>query len=612
VSAINHYPLWKNLLIVLVVAGGALLASPNLYGDDPAIQISHPELATRSAEIASRVAALLEAQKVAHLAPEVDEGRMLVRFADATTQLKANDLLREGLGEPYKFALNLAPRTPRWMQELGLRPMNLGLDLRGGVHFLLQVDMKAALDQALERYEADSRAILRKDEIRYAVAQRDGDSVLIRFREVAARDAARKTLAREFPELAFEEAATETEATLRLTLTPQRLTEIRSSAVQQNVTTLRKRVNELGVAEPIVQQQGAERIVVQLPGVQDTVAAREILGATATLEFRLVSDEGASDLNAKLYRMRDGGDIYLKREVIVRGDQLTDAQSTFDTESGSPAVSVSLDAAGGRRMAAVTAANINKPMAIVFIENRSVTRKGPDGQPIIERKRTEEVISAPIIRGAFSSRFQVTGVAQDEARQLSLLLRAGALAAPVDVVEDRTVGPSLGEENIRVGVQSAAIGFGLIVLIMGLYYGTMGWLANIAMTINLVLLIALLSALQATLTLPGIAGMVLTVGMAVDANVLIYERIREELKRGQTAQAAIHAGFERAWGTILDANVTHMIAALVLFGLGSGPVKGFAITLSLGILTSVWTSVQVSRAMVNIIYGSRRVERLSV
>ena len=610
--SMNHYPLWQNLLIALIVVGGALLASPNLYGDDPAIQVSHPELATRSAEIGARVAALLDAQKIPHLAPEIDVGRMLVRFPDATSQLRANDALRDGLGEPHKIALNLAPRTPRWMQQLGLRPMKLGLDLRGGVYFLLQVDMKAALGQALERYEADSRALLRKDEIRYSVAVRDGDSVLIRFREVAARDAARKTLAREFPELAFEEAATETEATLRLTLSPQRLTEIRSSAVQQNVTTLRKRVNELGVAEPIVQQQGAERIVVQLPGVQDTVAAREILGATATLEFRLVSDEGAGDLNAKLYRMRDGGDIYLKREVIVRGDQLTDAQATFDSESGSPAVSVSLDSAGGRRMAAVTAANINKPMAIVFIENKSVTRKGPDGQLVIERRRTEEVISAPTIRGAFSNRFQVTGVAQDEARQLSLLLRAGALAAPVDVVEDRTVGPSLGAENIRVGVRSALIGFGLVVLVIGLYYGAMGWLANLAMVFNVMLLIALLSLLQATLTLPGIAGIVLTVGMAVDANVLIYERIREELKRGQTPQAAIHAGFERAFGTIVDANVTTLIAALVLFGLGSGPVKGFAITLSLGILTSVFSSIQVSRAMINLIYGGRRIERLSV
>ena len=610
--SMNHYPLWKNLLIALIVAGGALLALPNIYGDDPAIQVSHPELALRSAEIGVQVGVLLDAQKIAHQAPAVADGRMLVRFPDPTSQLRAIDALRAGLDDRHSIALNLAPRTPHWMQKIGLRPMSLGLDLRGGVYFLLQVDMKAALGQALERYEADSRALMRKDEIRYAVAARDGDSVLIRFRELAARDAARVALAREFPELAFEEAATETEATLRLTLTPQRLTEIRSAAVQQNVTTLRKRVNELGVAEPIVQQQGSDRIVVQLPGVQDTVAARNILGATATLEFRLVSDEGAGDLNAKLYRMREGGDIYLKREVIVRGDQLTDAQSTFDSESGSPAVSVSLDSTGGRRMAAITAANINKPMAIVFIENRSVTRKGPDGQPVIEHKRIEEVISAPVIRGAFSNRFQVTGVAQDEARQLSLLLRAGALAAPVDVIEDRTVGPSLGAENIRVGVRSALIGFGLVVLVMGLYYGAMGWLANVAMVFNVMLLIALLSLLQATLTLPGIAGIVLTVGMAVDANVLIYERIREELKRGQTPQAAIHAGFERAWGTILDSNVTTLIAALVLFGLGSGPVKGFAITLSLGILTSVFSSILVSRAMINLIYGGRRIERLSV
>ncbi len=385
-----------------------------------------------------------------------------------------------------------------------------------------------------------------------------------------------------------------------------------SGAVQQNVTTLRKRVNELGVAEPIVQQQGADRIVVQLPGVQDTVAAREILGETATLEFRMVSEEGVGDLNAKLYKKRDGEDVYLKREVIVRGDQLTDAQAGYDSESGTPSVTIALDSAGGRRMAAITAANINKPMAVVYIENRSTTHKGPDGQPVIEHKRIEEVINVAYIRSAFSNRFQVTGVQQEEAKQLSLLLRAGALAAPVDVVEDRTVGPSLGAENIRVGVRSAAIGFALVVLVMGVYYGALGWLANVAMVFNVMLLIALLSLLQATLTLPGIAGIVLTVGMAVDANVLIYERIREELKRGQTPQVAIHAGFERAWATILDSNVTTLIAALVLFALGSGPVKGFAITLTLGIATSVFSSIQVSRAMINLIYGSRRVERLSV
>ena len=408
---------------------------------------------------------------------------------------------------------------------------------------------------------------------------------------------------------------------MRLSLSEMQLRAIRDSAVQQNVVTLRNRVNELGVAEPLVQQQGAERIVVQLPGVQDTVAARDILGATATLEFRLVSEEGnpveAAEtgrvpVNAKLYRKRDGTPVLLKREIIVRGDQLTDASATIDQEKGTPAVSVSLDAAGGRRMGDTTAANVGKPMAVVFIESKSKTRLGADGQQVIDRTRSEEVISVATIQGVFSNRFQITGLEQAEARQLSLLLRAGALAAPVDVVEDGTIGPSLGADNIDQGFMASLIGFLLCCAFSTIYYRLFGLVASLALGFNLVMIVALMSTIGATLTLPGIAGIVLTVGMAVDANVLIYERIREELRKGSTPQAAISAGYDRAFVTIADSNFTTLIAGVVLFGLGSGPIKGFAVTLCLGIVTSMFTAVMGTRAIINLIYGGRRVDALSI
>jgi len=607
---VNRYPAWKNALIISLVLLGALFASPNLFGDDPAVQVSHATLVGDPSGLQRRVEAALAARGIAHHPAELREGRLQVRFDGTEVQLRAADVLRAELQDPNAVALFLAPRTPDWMRSLGLRPMNLGLDLRGGVHFLLQVDMDAALGQTLERYETDARTLLRSKDINYLVVARDGATVLARFREPTDRDAARTALAGEYPELTLTDVEGAEGAALRLAPSEVRMREIRDAAVQQNITTLRNRVNEIGVAEPIVQRQGADRIVVQLPGIQDPAAAKKILGATATLEFRMVA--GPDETSAKMFRERDGNPVALKREVIARGDQVADAQATIDVDTGGPAVSISLDSVGGRRMGATTAANVGKPMAVVFIENLPTTRIAADGSKLTERRRVETVINVATIRSPFSSRFQVTGLEQEEARQLALNLRAGSLAAPVDIVEERTIGPSLGADNIEVGLRSALLGFGLVVLVIGIYYGVFGWLANIAMVFNVMMLIALLSLLQATLTLPGIAGIVLTVGMAVDANVLIYERIREELKRGQTPQAAIHAGFERAFATITDSNITTLIAALVLFGLGSGPVKGFAITLSLGIVTSVFSSINVSRMMINAIYGGRRVERLSV
>jgi preprotein translocase subunit SecD len=617
---LNHYSLWKNLLVVAVFAAGALFALPNVYGDDPAVQVAHPSLQSDPTALAAQVEAALSAQGIRARASGVEDGQYIVRFTDTDTQLKAVDVLAATLGPDYGVALNLAPRTPQWLRDLGLKPMNLGLDLRGGVHFLLEVDMDAAIAQAVERYEGDLRTLLRDKQIRYLAVGRDGASVTARFRAAADRDAASEQVALQFPELTRTALTTVEGEVLQLTLSDQRRRDIRDAAVQQNITTLRNRVNELGVAEPIVQRQGLERIVVQLPGVQDTVRAKEILGATATLEFRLVETtgdpveaqrSGRVPLGSRLYKDRDGQPVLLKREVIVTGDQLNDASSGFDSQSGEPAVFVNLDATGARRMGETTAKNINKPMAVVFIENKTRTTL-VDGQPVRTKQRVEEVINIATIRGVFSNRFQITGVDPEEGRNLALLLRAGALAAPVDVVEQRTIGPSLGKDNITMGFKAAVVGFLLSVAFVVTYYRVFGLIAALGLTMNLVLVIALMSLIQATLTLPGIAGIVLTVGMAVDANVLIYERIREELRKGTTPQAAIHAGYERAFITIADSNITTLIAGIVLFGLGSGPIKGFAVTLTLGILTSMFTAVMGTRALANLIYGGRKSVRLSI
>ncbi len=546
--------------------------------------------------------------------------RLLVRFQDTEVQLKAADMLRDALGRDYTVALNLAPSTPALLRALGLNPMYLGLDLRGGVHFLMQVDMNAVIRQAEEAYVDEIRTLLRDGKIRSATVERaPGGGIRISFKEAEQRDQALPLLKEQLRTLQISEIADSFD--LKLTLSEQELREKRDLALHQNLTTLRNRINELGVSEPVIQRQGADRIVVQLPGVQDTARAKEILGATATLEFRLVDADhdaleadrtGRVPVNARLYKTREGRPVLLQKRVMLTGDYIVDAASGLDQQSGQPAVFVTLDSKGAKRMEEGTKDNIGKPMAVIFIENKTETRQ-VDGEPRKVAYTKEEVISVATIRDRLGKRFQITGLeGTEEARDLALLLRAGALAAPVEIIEERTVGPSAGQENIDQGFRSALIAFIAIWGFMWFYYRTFGFISGVALTINIVLIVAVLSMLQATLTLPGIAGIVLTMGMAVDANVLIYERIREELKLGNTPQAAIHAGFERAFATILDSNLTTLIAALVLFILGSGPVKGFAVTLSIGILTTMFTAVTVSRSIINYFYGGRRLEELPV
>ncbi len=615
----NRYSGWKNALILLVLLMACLYALPNLFGEDPSIQITGARNAPVAAETVDTIKRVLQDNQLLPRAIEAQDGRVLVRYLDSETQLIARQKLAEALGGDYVLALNLAPRTPAWLLGIGARPMNLGLDLRGGVHFLLEVDMKAAVAQRLERYETDLRRGLRVMGVRYAGIERRGDILTIVLRDASDRPAARDGLRKTYPELLVESPEDRPDAlVLRLSEADQE--QLRSFALQQNLNTLRNRINELGVAEPVVQQQGRDRIVVQLPGVQDTARAKEILGATATLEFRLVDMDadaaqaartGQVPVGDKLYKHRDGFPVLLKRELIVTGDQLVDASSGFDGQSGGPSVNVTLDSRGATRMGDTTRQNLGRQMAVVFVENRSDLR-AENGQTVRVRRTVEEVVSIATIQGIFSKRFQITGLAPQEARDLALLLRSGALAAPVDIIEERTVGPSLGQQNIEQGWDAALLGFFLVVLVVGVYYKVFGLIANLALLFNVIILVALMSILQATLTLPGIAGIVLTVGMAVDANVLIFERIREELRNGSTPQAAIYSGYEKAFSTIADSNITTIIAAALLFGLGSGPVRGFAVTLTLGILASMFTAITGTRALVNLIYGNRRVTQLSI
>jgi preprotein translocase subunit SecD len=610
----NKYPLWKYLLIAVVLLVGVFYALPNLYGDDPAVQV----LATRAGKVdgatLGRLEQALKAQGIELKRAELAGDTLLLRFTGTEPQLKAYELVRETLGGNYAVALNLAPATPGWLRAIDALPMYLGLDLRGGVHFLMQVDMDAAAAQALERYVSDWRTLLRENKLRYLTVATNAGQVEARFRSAEERDQAQELLHKEYRDLLLD--ATEREGTflVQAGLSEQELREIKKFALQQNITTLRNRVNELGVAEPVIQQQGDERIVVQLPGVQDTARAKDILGATATLEYHLVDEErsveeavaGRVPPMSRLYRDRQGQPILLLRQVIITGDQIINAASGIDSQSGGAMVSVTLDGQGARRMDNTTRDNVGKRMAVVFVESKTET-KLVNGEPQRSTSRSEEVISVAVIRDRFSKRFQTTGLdSPEEARNLALLLRAGALAAPMEIIEERTIGPSLGQDNINQGVASVLIGFALVVGFMVFWYRAFGLVANVALLLNLVLIVAVLSLLQATLTLPGIAGIVLTLGMAVDANVLIFERIREELGNGNSPQASINAGYERAFATIADANITTLIAAVVLFGFGTGPIKGFAVTLSIGILTSMFTAVMVSRAVVNLTYGRQR------
>ncbi len=617
----NRYPLWKNLLIAFVVLIGLFYALPNLYPQDPSVEVS----ALRGARLgdaqkADIQAALKRAGVPYKRVERRDNGRLLVRFSDSEQQLRGKDVIASTLGDKYGVALTLAPDLPAWLEALGAKPMYLGLDLRGGIHVLIDVDMDAAVEKALERYTGDIRTRLRKEKIRYITVSHDSHGLSIRFRDAASRDRAEEVVHKAFGSLILETAEQGKDFFLKARLSPKEIREIQKFALEQNITTLRNRVNALGVSEPLIQQQGRRRIVVELPGVQDPSRLKEILGATATLEYRLVDTEhsvedalaGRVPVGDRLYRDRNGRPMLLKKRVIVTGDQITDASSGFDQRTGQPAVFVSLDSQGARRMRNVTTENVGKPMAVVFIENRTTTVMR-DGKPVKVKKRVEEVISVANILEPFGRRFQTTGLeSSDEARNLALLLRAGALAAPIEIVEERTIGPSLGKDNIDQGFESVVIGFLLVVVFMAWYYKVFGLVADVVLVLNLVLIVAILSMLQATLTLPGIAGIVLTVGMAVDANVLIYERIREEVNVGNTPQSSINAGYEKALSTIVDANITTLIAAVVLFSFGTGPIKGFAVTLFIGIVTSMFTAIMGSRALVNLIYGRRRVQSLAI
>jgi preprotein translocase subunit SecD len=629
----NQYPLWKYLLVLIAVTAGLLYTLPNLYSEDYAIQVSAKRASTVDTSTQARTEALLKEAKLQYKSLRLDEQGLLVRFATQDTQSKAQSVIKQGLGNGYVVALNLAPTTPAWLAALNAAPMYLGLDLRGGVHFLMEVDQEAAIRQAQERYVGDLRSLLREKKIRYLTTLRKDDQVEVKFRDAAEREAALNAVDKEFPDLIVNTEEIGSDYYLLASMSEAEQDATRKFALQQNITTLRNRVNELGVAEPVIQQQGLNRIVVQLPGVQDTARAKEVLGATATLEFRLVDEEhnvqdavdGRVPLGAKLYKQREGGFALLKNQVMLTGDYITDAASGFDQRDGGPMVSITLDNKGADIFSKVTGENVKKLMAVVFIETKTETldKDEPQARPsctpeeITKRVtqgtqekitcQVEEVISIATIQEQLGKRFQITGLdSTNEARDLALLLRAGALSAPIEIIEERTIGPSLGAENIKIGFNSTLIGFAAIVIFMIFYYRIFGAIASIALSVNVLLLVAVLSLLQATLTLPGIAGVALTIGMAIDANVLIFERIREELRNGNSPQTSIHAGFERAFDTILDSNITTLIAGFALFLLGSGPVRGFAVVLCIGILTSMFSAVMVSRAIVNLTYGRRR------
>ncbi len=618
----NRYSSWKYILILFLIGLGLLFALPNIYGKDPSLQIS----AARSAEITElteyQISAALDEAGLSYKNIVLGVGNLIIRFNDEETQLKAQPIVKESLGRNYVVALNLAPATPDWLSKFGAEPMSLGLDLRGGVHFLMEVDMDAAVDKAEERYISELRSFLRKNKVRYKTITRNKPSgLLIRFKDDNERNNGQSLIEKNLLDLnVIAPDANETEFSLIITIKDEVLLETQRLALQQNITTLRKRVNELGVAEPVIQRQGLKRVVVQLPGVQDTARAKAILGATATLEFRLVDEEhepqeavnGRIPAGSKLYYERNGQPILLKKQVMLTGDSIINAASGIDTLTGGPDVTITLDGRGAKRMSRGTRDNVGKRLAVVFMEYKMETIE-MNGEFVKEKETIEEVINAAVIQEQLGKRFHITGLdSSEEAKNLALLLRAGALAAPIYIIEERTVGPSLGQDNIDKGFDSVAIGFVLVLIFMAIYYKIFGLFADIALSLNLVLIVAMLSLLQATLTLPGIAGIVLTVGMAVDANVLIFERIREEIRNGNSPQASIHSGYEKAFSTIIDANITTLIAALMLFSFGTGPIQGFAVTLSLGIISSMFTAIMVTRGLVNLIYGGRNLKKLTI
>lgn len=616
----NHYSGLKNALIAFFLLLASLYALPNIFGSDLAVQISSAGDAAIAQTDLGKVETILKDKGVSYKSAALSNRRILVRFNDTANQLLAKDFLKTGLGRNYVTALNLAPSVPLWLADLGGKAMSLGLDLRGGVHFLLEVDMEAVLAMSIDKSYNELRTILRADRL-YKSIKKEGDSIAIRFKQVDLKNKAVDLINSELSDLVILETDNQDELLINVGISDRVQKEAKQSALKQNITTLRNRVNELGVAEPIIQQQGKERIVVQLPGVQDTARAKEILGAVATLEFRLVDEKndpqtaiqsGRTPIGSKLYYFKDGRPLLLKTRVIAMGENITGAASGIDQENSTPMVSITLDNAGGRAMLDTTKKYLHHRMAVIFIENK-VETVIENGKTVKKRSTTKDVINAATIQGTFSNRFQITGIdSAREARNLALLLRAGSLSAPIEIIEERTIGPSLGADNIKKGVLSVIAGFVLVLLFMAVRYRVFGMVANVALTLNLVMIVAVLSLLQATLTLPGIAGIVLTVGMAVDANVLIFERIKEELGTDSNIQKAISSGYDKALLTIADANITTLIASLVLFSFGTGPIKGFAITLSIGIVTSMFTAIVVSRAIVNKIYGGKKLQELSI
>ncbi|MCL1141590.1 protein translocase subunit SecD [Shewanella gaetbuli] len=615
---LNKYPMWKNIMVILIIAVGAFYAIPNLFGEDHAVQV----VATRGAEVTTATQAtvqdILESKGIAVKRSELEDGQLLVRVGGAEEQLVAKEAIAEALGTNYTVALNLAPATPEWLEAMGGSPMKLGLDLRGGVHFLMEVDMGEAIRKMEEAKIADFRTQLREEKIRYAGVRKTPKGIEIKFRDEETVAKAERYLKTRSNDMVFSEDISANNFLLIAQMSEAYLKQIKEEALQQNITTIRNRVNELGVAEPVVQRQGAERIIVQLPGVQDTARAKEILGATASIEFRMVDDQadpaaaasGRVSAASEVYQRRGGGVAVLRKEVMLTGDHITGAQPTFD-EYSRPQVAINLDAKGGNIFSNVTKDNIGKPMATLFIEYKDSGKRNPDGS--VKMTKIEEVISVATIQARLGRNFVITGLEHKEAQSLALLLRAGALIAPVTIVEERTIGPSLGAENVENGMQAMIWGMAVVLVFMLIYYRAFGVIANLALMANLIMVVGVMSMIPgAVLTLPGIAGMVLTVGMAVDGNVLIYERIREELLAGRSVQQAIHEGYANAFSTIADANITTFMTALILFAVGTGAVKGFAVTLMIGIATSMFTSIVGTRSIVNALWGGKRLKSLSI
>ena len=620
---LNKYPLWKYLLVLFFVALGLFYAAPNLYTPDPALQITGESSAQQiDQQTLGRALAALDEAGIEHFDPAVDaSGRnALIRLRDKDQQLPAQARVSRAIGDGYIVALNLAPTTPDWLSDYGARPMKLGLDLSGGVHFMLEVDVDSAIERRMEYFTNAIKRTLREERIRGFVSLTNDGTIEAKFKTEALREQARDAIADAESQLSLERVDAGDSWNLVASLPESARKEIGEYSVAQNLTTLRNRVNELGVSEPLVQRQGQNRIVVELPGIQDTAEAKRILGKVANLEFRLVANMDAppSEKQRFEYRSPDRASAseWLERDVIITGERVSNAQASFD-QNGMPNVQISLDSEGGSLMSRATRNNVKRRMGVLFIERKYRTRyeTQPDGSEIAVKVPYDEkkLLTAPVIQSALGAQFQITGLdSQLEASELALMLRAGALAAPISFVEERTVGPSLGAENIRMGIKSVYYGLGMVVLFMILVYRLFGVTAVIALSVNIVLLVACMSLIGATLTLPGIAGIVLTVGMAVDANVLIFGRIREEVNNGMAPQMAIHAGYERAVATILDANLTTLIIALILYAVGTGPIKGFAVTLSIGIVTSMFTAIMGTRAIINLIYGGRRVKKLSI